>query len=224
MSRKIINIYKKIDVSGNETIYFSPKDIPSEYTKQGINQCTKGTIKKHRGCTWEKIEACRVKYCTDCNTFLSNVNLITMKSNYDKRSTICKKCHLVRCKISRNKNLVENMEKSRLATKKYREDAKDCDHKRAIVNQNRAKRRASKLMAKPKWLTKQHIRDMVNIYKESKLKNKESGIEHHVDHIIPLQGKTVCGLHVPWNLQILTRDENLKKSNKLIIGDLKCHL
>lgn len=44
-----------------------------------------------------------------------------------------------------------------------------------------------------------------------------SPIPHEVDHIHPLRGSNFCGLHVPWNLQILTKSENCSKGNKLMI-------
>ncbi len=79
--------------------------------------------------------------------------------------------------------------------------------------------RTMKLQATPKWLTNEHKHQIQEIYEESARLTKETGIKHAVDHIIPLQGKIVCGLHVPWNLQILTFSENSKKSNKLLIGN-----
>jgi len=60
---------------------------------------------------------------------------------------------------------------------------------------------------------KQQIQD---IYKKCLSLKNETMIDFEVDHIIPLNGETVSGLHVPWNLQILTKEENLKKSNKWI--------
>jgi hypothetical protein len=79
------------------------------------------------------------------------------------------------------------------------------------------KRRGIKLNATPKWLSLEQLKEIELLYKESKHLTISTGTRHNVDHIIPLQGKNVCGLHVPWNLRIITENENLKKSNNLIL-------
>lgn len=66
---------------------------------------------------------------------------------------------------------------------------------------------AAKLKRTPAWLTKEQIEEMKNFYV-----NCPKGYE--VDHIVPLRGKNISGLHVPWNLQYLPISENRKKSNK----------
>lgn len=61
-------------------------------------------------------------------------------------------------------------------------------------------------LATPEWV---NFDDICLIYE-----NRPKGMV--VDHIVPLRGKNVCGLHVPWNLQYLTPEANGKKSNKLL--------
>jgi hypothetical protein len=85
----------------------------------------------------------------------------------------------------------------------------------AKVTAQKAKRRAAKINRTPSWLRPVDLRHIQVYYEISKRQTQATGIEHHVDHIIPLQGETVSGLHVPWNLQVLEGLENLKKHNKL---------
>ena len=85
----------------------------------------------------------------------------------------------------------------------------------AKVTAQKAKRRAAKINRTPSWLRPVDLRHIQVYYEISKRQTQATGIEHHVDHIIPLQGKIVSGLHVPWNLQVLEGLENLKKHNKL---------
>jgi hypothetical protein len=73
-----------------------------------------------------------------------------------------------------------------------------------------AARRAAKLQATPIWCDKRAIEDL---YREAQRFTEETGIPHEVDHIIPLIGRGVCGLHIPLNMQILTRAENRRKHN-----------
>lgn len=76
-----------------------------------------------------------------------------------------------------------------------------------------ARRRASKKLATPSWLTEDHKEEIDKLYLLAKDCQIITGEPYHVDHIIPLKGKNVCGLHVPWNLQVLPADVNLSKSN-----------
>lgn len=78
-----------------------------------------------------------------------------------------------------------------------------------------AKRRARLIMAMPLWLTAEHFSQIEEVYSDAKRLEAETGAPHHVDHIVPLRGKTVCGLHVPWNLRAIPADDNLRKANKL---------
>jgi 5-methylcytosine-specific restriction endonuclease McrA len=70
--------------------------------------------------------------------------------------------------------------------------------------------------ATPKWITKEEKLAMRQLYLEAQRLTKMTGERYVVDHIVPLINDSVCGLHVPWNLRVMTQEENLKKSNKLL--------
>ena len=70
--------------------------------------------------------------------------------------------------------------------------------------------------ATPPWLTRKQKSEIRQLYQIAITMTQTTGEQYVVDHIVPLRSHEVCGLHVPWNLRVITQEENLKKSNKLV--------
>ena len=84
-----------------------------------------------------------------------------------------------------------------------------------LVKADNKHRRTKHKQATPKWLTQEHKAQIKQFYLDAMLVSKVTGVSYAVDHIVPLRGELVSGLHVPWNLAVITREENSKKSNKI---------
>jgi 5-methylcytosine-specific restriction endonuclease McrA len=74
--------------------------------------------------------------------------------------------------------------------------------------------RAARSKRVPPWFTQDHFDQTRVFYQRARDATDLSGVPYQVDHIVPLRGKKVSGLHVPWNLQVITADENLRKGNR----------
>ena len=167
-----------------------------------------------------------MKHCYKCKTCKDESLFGKNKSKADGLATECKDCKrsVDREYAAKNREVAkqrasawyyDNKEYALKARKEYRSNwNKENRHKRNAVEN---KRRAFKLNATPKWLSKEQLQQIESIYWLARLQQELTDEQYHVDHIIPLQGKTVCGLHVPWNLQVLKATENLSKGNRIVL-------
>ncbi len=164
-----------------------------------------------------------MKTCT--NSKCSQVNPQPLNCFYKKKSGRdglagrCIKCtnaqtdawakrNKEKVRATKNKWERNNVEKKRESSKRW---SKENPGKK---NAQTRKRQAAKLQRTPKWLNKDQLKEIEQLYLEAIRLTKETGIPHEVDHIEPLQGKEISGLHVPWNLRVVRRSANRSKSNK----------
>ena len=152
--------------------------------------------------------------CTKEHRWPTNRGIIA-SSEFRKHRAKCKSCCLIqtlewqklnkdKMKLAQRKHHANNLEKRREVLKKNASRYYKLNKSKSMANS--ALRKAKKLQRMPSWLTKEQKKQITDMYRKC-----PKG--YHVDHIIPLCGKTVSGLHVPWNLQYLSAYENLKKSN-----------
>lgn len=161
------------------------------------------------------------------------------KANKDGLRSICKECRSAanlawhyknREKSIENRKLwgEKNKEKVKSYSIKYLENNKDYLYKKTSewnrLNKSKKAKNASKKRylenaSAPKWLTHIHLAQIQEFYDIALAKTTQTGIVYHVDHIHPIQGNGFNGLHVPWNLQILTAKENVSKKNNIPQSD-----
>ena len=98
--------------------------------------------------------------------------------------------------------------------RQYKQKYKDANPElyKALTSVRKRRHRS----ATPPWITKEQKLEMRRMYLNAQRLTKLTGERYVVDHIVPLINPEVCGLHVPWNLRVMTQEENLRKSNKLL--------
>ena len=141
------------------------------------------------------------------------------------RTGYCKVC----AREAGRKSYAENPERFAQASRKWRtQNPEYAEENRDRINANsqayrlrnlskaarlRAQYRARKKQAEPSWLTARHHTEIAAFYDLAALRTRQTGESYEVDHIVPLSGDNVCGLHVPWNLQVIPQAVNRRKSN-----------
>lgn len=129
---------------------------------------------------------------------------------HNKKTREWRKNNKEKALLQRRKWDAANREKRNLFSKKWRGENK------AAVYALIAKRRSDLIKRTPKWLNAGYLFEIECIYRYRDALNS-IGLDYHVDHIVPLRGKLVSGLHTPDNLQLLPAKDNIRKANSFAV-------
>ena len=162
-----------------------------------------------------------MKTCTQCQQTKPFDSFYKRLRSPDGLEAWCKVCRLAHNRNWFHKNKDRHSELTRSWYERNKdqhlENSKEWyanNRHRKLATTSKRDERCKK--ATPPWVNMQEI---YAVYEGAKRLSKTVGIQFHVDHIVPLQGKNVSGLNVPANLQVLAASENLRKFNKLTFAD-----
>ena len=144
---------------------------------------------------------CYFQVCQECQRSVPEFNFRS------REAQVCDECLMAEARRKREEHI------EWLASPEYNRQSR---LRSALLAQCvRAKRWLLLKAATPRWVDKLAI---ATIYEECSKRTRDEGVQYHVDHIWPIKHELCCGLHVPWNLQIITATENFRKNNSLIDG------
>ena|SRR5208282_743993 len=152
-----------------------------------------------------------VKRCKKCGLEKPVSAFYVAYSSTRNPTSPCKRC----CKEDVDKWRGNNAATFRSICRSWRRKNRDKEFSKRFPEKENAKTaryRALKKQAVPKWSNKQYIDDM---YMLAQLVSEFTGEQYHVDHIVPLRSRVVCGLHVEHNLQVISAALNQKKNNRV---------
>lgn len=159
------------------------------------------------------------KVCTKCGEDLPLQSFNRRSASKDGLQHRCRECQYELTSQWKKANKGRNYELDRKWVTKNREAVRKVSRDYYYRHREKelcrsAEKRVKRRLSRPSCLTPEQEQQIKDFYWLAKDLTAVSGEVYHVDHIVPLKGKNVCGLHVPWNLQVLPADINLSKGNK----------
>lgn len=185
-----------------------------------------------------------LKICNKCRLEKDTSFFYANKRMKDGLNTYCIKCHKADNVARKAKNRTDPVFKAKelVWKKEYRERTQEqraayilkwreknkahvVSYSKSYRDQNKdryaylcQKRKIALMRRTPQWLTEDEYWLIAEAYSLAALRTDVTGVKHHVDHIIPLRGKNVSGLHVPQNLQVIPWIQNQRKTNKFEVS------
>lgn len=143
------------------------------------------------------------KICTLCHELKDLDQYSNMKGGRYGKAARCRSCTNKKTKEWGKANPEKLREKKR----------RDRKRRPGVYRAREAAREAALSQRTPRWLSKEQRKQIEAYYIEAARLTVAFGELYTVDHIVPLRGASVSGLHVPWNLQVLRGKDNFSKSN-----------